>query len=104
MDEEKPIPAQPSRRAGTEPETPIASREPHGLKIVLRVAPAEPQQSEPPKPIAEVTAEPTSVPTTATEPVLTRPTGEEGKDERREAEPQQIPARMLNEFVYCQRL
>jgi CRISPR-associated protein Cas1 len=73
------------------------------LKIVVRVAPAEPQQSEPPKPVAEVAAEAISVPPTATEPVLTRPTGE-GMVAGREAEPQQIPARMLNEFVYCQRL
>ena len=44
-----------------------------------------------------------SVPPAATEPGATGP-AEEGKIDRREAEPQQIPARMLNEFVYCQRL
>src|SRR5207249_5581987 len=109
----------------TEPETPIAPRgispgtggarsggkrqprqattEPQRLEIVVRVAPAEPQQSESPKPLAEVAAEPTLVSPTPTEPVPTRPTGE-GKVEGRETEPQQIPARMLNEFVYCNRL
>src|SRR6266568_457402 len=132
MDEQKPIP---SEARSTEPEAPIASRglspgaggarlcgparrgqqrqaatEPQRLEIVVRLAPAEPQQSDPPKPVAEVAAEPTSVSPTATEPVLTRPadsltrpTGE-GKVQGRDAEPQQIPARMLNEFVYCQRL
>ncbi len=125
MDEQKPIPAQPR---STEPEEPIASRglspgagsarsgglarrgqprqattKPQRLEIVVRLAPAEPQQSEPPKPVAEVAAEPSLVSPTAIEPVLTRPMGE-GKVAGREAEPQQIPARMLNEFVYCQRL
>ena len=80
-----------------------STTEPRQLKIVVRVAPVEPQQSEPPKPVAEVAAEPTSVLPAATEPVLTRPTGD-GKVEGREVEQQQIPARMLNEFVYCQRL
>src|SRR5437867_341159 len=115
MDEKKPIPSEPR---STEPDEPIASRglspgaggarsggkrqprqattEPQRLEIVVRLAPAAPQQSEPPKPVAEVAAEAISVPPTATEPVLTRPT-EEGKVAGREAEPQQIPARMLNE-------
>ncbi len=122
MDEKRPIPSEPR---STEPEEPIASRgispgavagrsegkrpprqvttEPKRLEIVVRVSPVEPQQSEPPKPVAEVAAEPTSVLPAATEPVLTRPTGD-GKVAGREVEPQQIPARMLNEFVYCQRL
>lgn len=128
MDEQDPIPAEPSRKAGTEPETPSVSRgispeaggarprvstrpgqprqaktEPQRVEIVLRVAPAEPQQSNSPKPVAEVTAELASVLPTAAEPVVARPTGE-GKGEGPESEPQQIPARMLNEFVYCQRL
>src|SRR6266542_2118536 len=124
MDEQESIPAQPR---STEPETPTVSQgispgagsarsggtekrgqprqtttEPQRVEIVFRLAPAEPQQSEPPKPIAEAAAEPTSVPA-ATEPVASGPTGD-GKIDRREGEPQQIPARMLNEFVYCQRL
>src|SRR6266540_5056893 len=122
MDEKDRIAPEPR---STEPETPITSRgispgvvagrsegkrpprqvttEPKRLEIVVRVSPVEPQQSEPPKPVAEVAAEPTSVLPAATEPVLTRPTGD-GKVAGREVEPQQIPARMLNEFVYCQRL
>lgn len=89
----------PARRGQSRP----ATTEPQRVEIVLRLAPAEPQQAEPPKPVAEITVEPTSVPPTATEPVATGPTVE-AKVERREGEPQQIPARMLNEFVYCQRL
>ena len=125
MDEKKPIPSEPR---STEPETPTVSRgispgadgarsggpakrgqprqvttEPQRVEIVLRVVPAEPQQNEPVKPVAEVATEPPPVPPAATEPGATGPVGE-GKIERREAEPQQIPARMLNEFVYCQRL
>src|SRR6266487_4454058 len=125
MDEQKPIPVDPR---STEPETPTVPRgispraggarsggtakqrqqrqaktEPQRVEIVLRVAPVEPQHSEPPKPVAEVAAAPTSAPPTATEPVATGPTVET-RVERREGEPQQIPARMLNEFVYCQRL
>src|SRR6266568_2879795 len=122
MDEQKPISSEPR---STEQEKQIASRgsspgtggarsggkrqprqattEPQRLQIMVRLAPAEPQQSDPPKPVAKVAAEPISAPPTATEPVLTRPTGE-GKVQGRDAEPQQIPARMLNEFVYCQRL
>src|SRR5213593_2441232 len=120
MDEKRPIPSEPR---STEPEEPIAPRgispgtgarsggnrpsrqtatEPQRLESVVRVAPAEPQQSEPPKPVAEVVTEPASVLPAATEPVLPRPTGD-GKVEGREVEPQQIPARMLNEFVYCKR-
>src|SRR5437867_2130984 len=122
MYEKRPIPSEPR---STEPETPTVSRgispgvvagrsegkrpprqvttEPKRLEIVVRVAPAEPQQSEPPKPVAEVAAEPASVLPAATGPVFARPTGD-GKVAGREVEPQQIPARMLNEFVYCQRL
>src|SRR5579862_6358850 len=125
MDEQKSIPGEPR---STEPETPTASRgissgaggarsggllrlgpispattEPQRLEIVVRIAPAEPQQLEPPKSVAEDAIEPVSVPPTANEPIATGPTVE-AKVERREGEPQLIPARMLNEFVYCQRL
>ena len=122
MDEKNPIPSEPR---SAEPGEPSASRglspgaggarsgvkhqprqavtEPQHLEIVVRLAPAVPQQSDLPKPVAEVATEPTAVPPTPTEPVLTHPKGE-GKVVGREAEPQQIPARMLNEFVYCQRL
>src|ERR1051326_4279617 len=125
MDEQESIPADP---LSTEPEPTTVSQgispgaggarsggppkrglpretttEPQRVEIVLRLTPAEPQRSEPPKPIAEAAAEATSVPPTAAEPLASGPTGD-GKIDRREAEPQQIPARMLNEFVYCQRL
>jgi CRISP-associated protein Cas1 len=125
MDEQKPIPAEP---CSTEPETPIVPRglapdaggarsgglarrgqprqattAPRRVELVLRVTPAQPQPSKPPEPVSEVAAGPAPVPATATELGAKGPTGE-GKIERREAEPQQIPARMLNEFVYCQRL
>src|SRR5437867_293809 len=125
MDEKEPIPTEP---LSTEPEIPTVSRsispgaggarsggpaklgqarqtrtEPQRVEIVLRVTPAEPQQSEPTKPAAEVVPEPDSIPVTVPEPAAIGPTVE-AKVERREGEPQQIPARMLNEFVYCQRL
>src|SRR6266568_266236 len=125
MDEKDDVASKPR---STEPETPIAPRgvtpgtggarsgesarrgqprqaatEPKRLEIVVRVAPVEPQQSEPPKPVAEVSTQPVSIPPIAPETALTRPTGD-GKVAGREVEPQQIPARMLNEFVYCQRL
>ncbi len=126
MDEKGPIPTEPSRQAGKEPETPTASSgrspggatrpkggakpaqsrpakaEPPRVEIVLRVAPAEPQQPTPIS-VAKVAAEPTSVPTTATEPAANGP-ALEVKMDRRPGEPRQIPARMLNEFVYCRRL
>jgi hypothetical protein len=65
MDKQEPIPAEPSRKAGTEPETPIAPRgsapdaslarqgqprqattAPRRVEIVLRVTPAEPQEGK----------------------------------------------------------
>lgn len=104
----------------SEPETPLAARgnslgmlgarldskrparavttEPNRLKIVVRVAPAETQQSESSKPATEALTSPAlSSASPAT------PETSEHKA-RPEAEQQQIPARMLNEFVYCQRL
>lgn len=80
-----------------------ATTEPQRVEIVLRVAPAEPQQTKPPKPAAEVVPERDSNPLTVPEPGASGPTVE-AKPEPREVEPQQMPARMLNEFVYCQRL
>jgi CRISPR-associated protein Cas1 len=101
----------------SEPETPLAARgnlpgapgarfdgkrppratttEPNRLKIVVHVAPAESQPIEPSKPVAEAPASP----------ALSSATPETSEHKAStEAEPQQIPARMLNEFVYCQRL
>lgn len=60
--------------------------EPRQLKIVVRVAPVEQPPSEEAKSLAEPSSEVA------------------GQKVRAEAEPQQIPARMMNEFVYCQRL
>src|SRR6266511_868700 len=84
--------------------------EPKRVEIVLRIVATGPQQTEPSKRISEAPAQPGSVPPTAPAPALTRPanTLSHSMDERkvagREVEPQQIPARMLNEFVYCHRL
>lgn len=68
-----------------------SSPEPKQVKIVLRVAPDEPQS--------------TAVPAVAAPPSRPAESPEncEGK-QRTDSEPQVIPARMLNEFVYCQRL
>ncbi len=72
-----------------------ATTEPNRLKIVVHVGPVEAQQSEPSKSIAEAPASPD----------LGLPTLETSEHKARtETEPRQIPARMLNEFVYCQRL
>jgi hypothetical protein len=80
--------------------------EPKQLKIVVRIAPAEAQPSEAPKPVAEVTAPPVLNPPPSQDASLQTPSAPEISERklRAEAEPQQIPARMLNEFVYCQRL
>lgn len=66
-----------------------SSPEVNQVKIVLRVASVGSQSA------AEVAAPP---PEPAQSPEIS-----EGK-QRADVEPQQIPARMLNEFVYCQRL
>lgn len=66
-----------------------SSPEAKQVKIVLRVTPAESQ------PEADVTA-PLSQP-------MQSPEASEAR-QRADSEPQPIPARMLNEFVYCQRL
>ena len=80
--------------------------EPQQLKIVVRVARAEAPSSEAPKPIAEISAPPVSSPPPSQDANLQTPVPPETSERkvRAEAEPQQIPARMLNEFVYCQRL
>jgi CRISPR-associated protein Cas1 len=73
------------------------------VKIVVNLAPVASQTSEAPKPVAEIPAMPASIPSSAPDAILQAPTPS-GRVLRTEAEPQQIPARMLNEFVYCQRL
>lgn len=80
---------------------------PKSLKIVVRVAPAESQPGDAPTPDAEVPAPPVLNPAPSPDANLQTPSPvpETSEDKlRAEAEPQQIPARMLNEFVYCQRL
>ena len=80
--------------------------EPQQLKIVVRVARAETPSSEAPKPIAEISAPPVSSPPPSQDANLQTPAAPEPSERkvRAEAEPQHIPARMLNEFVYCPRL
>src|SRR6204780_296611 len=64
--------------------------EPNQVKIVLRIEAVESQLASVAPPATEIPASalPQSPPSSS----------------RHESEPQQIPARMLNEFVYCQRL
>src|SRR5580704_2736606 len=77
-------------RLGGEREVPQKSGEPTQVKIVLRIEAVESQLA---------TVAPPAVETPA--PALPQPPP---SPSRQENEPQQIPARMLNEFVYCQRL
>jgi CRISPR-associated protein Cas1 len=80
--------------------------EPKQLKIVVRVGPVEPQPSSFPAEEAEAPASPAlnPPPTGEAKSSAESPPEVAGQKIRPEAEPQQIPARMLNEFVYCQRL
>ena len=77
-------------RSGGEREVPQKSSEPKQVKIVLRIEAVESQLAS----VAPLAVE-TPVPTLPQLPP---------SPSRQENEPQQIPARMLNEFVYCQRL
>jgi CRISPR-associated protein Cas1 len=75
------------------------------LKIVVRLTPTEAPPSEATKPVVEAPTGPISNPASQ-DASLQTPASPEILERklRAEAEPQQIPARMLNEFVYCQRL
>jgi CRISPR-associated protein Cas1 len=77
-------------RLGDGREAPQKSGEPKQVKIVLRIEAVESQLSSVAQPAVETPAS-----------VLPQPPP---SPSRHENEPQQIPARMLNEFVYCQRL
>jgi CRISP-associated protein Cas1 len=77
-------------RLGGEREAPQKTGEPKPVKIVLRIEAVESQ-------LADIA--PSAVETPA--PALPQ---SPPSPSRQENEPQQIPARMLNEFVYCQRL
>ena len=80
--------------------------EPKQLKIVVRIAPVEPQpSSSPTKEVKAPDSPALSPPLSEEAKSLAEPSSEAaGQKVRAEAEPQQIPARMMNEFVYCQRL
>lgn len=86
------------------PREPGASAEAQRVEIVLRIAPAEPgppeQKVEPPKPLP-----PEDLPVPG-EPQPRVEAGQSGAapPAAARAEVRQIPARMLNEFVYCRRL
>jgi len=92
--------------AGGNLQSPQSKTEPKKLTIVVRVAPAEAPASESPKLIAQAPASRALNPPSSQDANLQTPAPPETSERRvrAEAEPQQIPARMLNEFVYCQRL
>jgi CRISPR-associated protein Cas1 len=77
-------------RLGGEREVPQKTGELKQVKIVLRIEAVESQLASVAQPAVETPA-----------PALPQPPP---SPSRQENEPQQIPARMLNEFVYCQRL
>ena len=93
-------------RSGGNRQSRQSATEPKQLKIVVRIAPAEAQPSEAPNPVVEVPASLVLNPPPSQDASLQTPAPPEISERklRAEAEPQQIPARMLNEFVYCQRL
>jgi CRISPR-associated protein Cas1 len=84
------LPGASGARLGGERETPQKIGEPKQVKIVLRIEAVESQLASVAQPAMETPA-----------PALPQPPL---SPSRQENEPQQIPARMLNEFVYCQRL
>src|ERR1700722_13044860 len=77
-------------RLGGDREASQKTGEPKQVKIVLRIEAVESQLVSFVQPAVEILA-----------PTLPQPPP---SPSRQENEPQQIPARMLNEFVYCQRL
>lgn len=93
-------------RSGDNRQPRESTTEPRQLKIVVRVAPTETPSSEPPKPLAEISAPSVTSPPPSQDANLQTPVPPETSERKvgAEAEPQQIPARMMNEFVYCQRL
>jgi CRISPR-associated protein Cas1 len=93
-------------RSGDNRQPRESTTEPRQLKIAVRLAPAETPSSEPQKPLAEISAPPASSPPPSQDANLQTPRSPEISERkvRAEAELQQIPARMMNEFVYCQRL
>ena len=92
-------------RTGGDRQSRQSATEPKQLKIVVRLTPTGAQPSEAPNLVAEVQAPPILNPPPSQDVSLQALASPETSDKlRAEAEPQQIPARMMNEFVYCQRL
>ena len=93
-------------RSGGSRQSRQSTTEPKQLKIVMRVAPVETQPSSSPAEEMKVSDSPAlNLPPSEEAKSLAQPSSEAaGQKISAEAEPQQIPARMMNEFVYCQRL
>jgi CRISPR-associated protein Cas1 len=93
-------------RSGVNRQSHQSTTEPTQLKIVVRVAPTESQTSERAKPVTEIVAPPILNSPPSQDANLQTPVPPETSERkaRAESETQQIPARMMNEFVYCQRL
>lgn len=102
----KVAPKTPKARLSDNRQSRQSTTEPKQLKIVVRVAPAEPPPSGSPTREAEIPTSPDMNPPPPEEAKSSaEPSSKSaGKNVRAEAEPQQIPARMMNEFAYCQRL
>ena len=94
-----------ARRDGDRPSRPTAT-DSKQLKIVMRVEPVEARLIESPKPAPEISVPAGLSPSPGQEAGLQEPVLPKipKQKSRPDGEPQQIPARMLNEFVYCQRL
>jgi CRISPR-associated protein Cas1 len=93
-------------RSGGDRQSRQPTTEQKQLKIVLHVGSAQLQPNEPTTEEVKAPESSASNPSPSEEAKsLAEPSSEAaGQKVRAEAEPQQIPARMMNEFVYCQRL
>lgn len=99
-------PKTPKARSGDNRQSRQSPTEPKQLKIVVRLAPVEAQPNNPSPAKVEIPASPALNPPPSEKAKSSdeSPSESAGKNVRAEAEPQQIPARMMNEFAYCQRL
>jgi len=94
-----------AKQCGTsQPREPDNEAEP--LRIIVHVAPAQPQSTESSTTLAQSPAPPDLDPVSSQKSISQSPKLVAISDHKQcsESESQQIPARMLNEFVYCQRL
>ena len=93
-------------RSGDDRSPSQSTAEPKQLKIVLRVAPAgSTPGSSPANEIKVLDSPALNPPLSEAAKSLAEPSSEVvGQKIRAEAAPQQIPARIMNEFIYCQRL